>query len=104
MDNSFNALAPENKVADMLKNHTLFDCTCFTSYELIRETLPMFDEVTILCMYKYLNAKFLDEDDLNEIDRKIIKLKKIEQSIIDHNLKLFEDASANKLEDISLIE
>ena len=104
MDNSFNALAPENKIADMVKNHVLFDCSCFTSYELIKETLPMFDEITVLCMYKYLNCQFLDEDDLKEIDRKIIKLKKIEQSIIDHNLKMFEDASSNKLDDVSLIE
>lgn len=104
MDNSFNAVAPENKQVEMLNSHVLFDCSCYTSLELIKDTLPLFDDITCLAMYKYLNHKFLDEEDLAAVDKKIIKLKRIEQSIIDANLKVFQDSSANGMEDVKLVE
>lgn len=104
MDNSFNAIAPEHKQIEMLNSHVLFDCTCYTSLELIKDTLPLFDDITCLAMYKYLNHKFIDEEDLEAVDKKIMKMKRIEQSIIDANLKVFQDSSANEMEDVKLIE
>lgn len=104
MDNSFNAVAPEHKQIEMLNSHVLFDCTCYTSFELIKETLPLFDDITCWAMYKYLNHKFIDEEDLEAVDRKIVKLKRIEQSINDANLRVFQDSSANQVDDIELIQ
>jgi len=79
-------------------SHDLFDSNVYYTVEMIKELIPFFDEVTYLVIYKQINAKFLDADDIIDVDKKIARHKLSMEYINKMNLALFE-TSGNKIED-----
>lgn len=92
MDNS----VVDSSVNEITKSVPLFENGCFYSVEMIKDMLPLFDDSTILAMYKTLNKGFIDDYEKEEIDRKLDSLKKREQRILDYNINVMtRDPSGN---------
>ena len=85
------------EITKEIKSNDLFDSNCFYSVEMIKSILPMCDDLLANVLYKRINEKFLDEEDLNVVSKKIEKLQSRQNSILQKELALFEnDISGNQ--------
>ena len=84
------------EITKEIKSNDLFDCNCFYSVEMIKTILPMADDLLANVLYKRINEKFLDEDDLIVVSKKIEKLQSRQNSILQKELALF-DHSGNDI-------
>jgi hypothetical protein len=83
---------------EQTSSHDLFDSNVYYSVEMIKELMPFLDDITYLVIYKSINAKFLDADDIAGVDKEIARYRRSYDHIMKMNLALF-DASQNKIEE-----
>jgi hypothetical protein len=83
---------------EQTSSHDLFDSDVYYSVEMIRELMPFLDDITYLIVYKSINAKFLDADDIAGVDKEIARHRMSYDHIMKRNLALF-DTSQNKIEE-----
>jgi hypothetical protein len=75
-----------------LKSNDLFDSNCYYSVEMIKQILPLADDLLANVLYKRINQNFLDEDDLNVVNKKIEKIKSRQNSILQKELAMFDNS------------
>ena len=70
--------------------HQLINGEFYYPMEVIDELMPMFDDITKLIIYLRYNENFIDDEEKEEVKKKIESIKKKENSLIERENELWE--------------
>jgi len=78
--------------------HQLINGEFYYPMEVIEELMPLFDDVTKLIIYLRYNDNFIDDEEKEQVKKKIEILKRKENSMIEKENSLWEANPANEEE------